>query len=78
MARAKDGRIGLSINAETIAVLDKVIDMLRTNMGVNASYTQAVQFVAHQYMINQREVLFDDNVTDSHSVPNEENTDENI
>lgn len=72
MARAKDGRIGLSINAETIAVLDKVIDMLRTNMGVNASYTQAVQFVAHQYMINnQREVLFDDNVTDSHSVPNE-------
>ena len=72
MARAKDGRIGLSINAETIAVLDKVIDMLRTNMGVNASYTQAVQFVAHQYMINnQREVIFDDNVTDSHSVPNE-------
>lgn len=71
MARAKDGRIGLSINAETIAVLDKVIDMLRTNMGVNASYTQAVQFVAHQYMINQREVLFDDNVTGSHSVPNE-------
>ena len=69
MARAKDGRIGLSINAETIQVLDKVIEMLRVNLGMNASYTQAVQFVAHQYMINQREPM--DNVTDSHSVPTE-------
>lgn len=69
MARAKDGRIGLSINAETIQTLDKVIEMLRVNLGMNASYTQAVQFVAHQYMINQREPM--DNVTDSHSVPTE-------
>ena len=59
MARASDGRIGVSVNAETIKVLDEVKEHLRA-MGINASYTQAIQFLAAQYK---------DNLTASKTVP---------
>ena len=62
MARISDGRIGVSVNAETIVVLDKVKDNLRVLMGISPSYTQAIQFLANYYMSNQREPL--DNLTE--------------
>jgi hypothetical protein len=62
MARISDGRIGVSVNAETIVVLDKVKDNLRGLMGISPSYTQAIQFLANYYMSNQREPL--DNLTE--------------
>jgi hypothetical protein len=61
MARISDGRMGVSVNPETIKVLDEVRTLLREQMGINASYTQAIQYVANQYI--------KDNVTASHSVP---------
>ena len=61
MARISDGRMGVSVNPETIKVLDEVRTMLREQMGINASYTQAIQYVANQYI--------KDNVTASHCVP---------
>lgn len=66
MARISDGRIGVSVNAETIVVLDKVKESVRALMGVSPSYTQAIQFLANYYMTNQREPQ--DNVTASHDV----------
>lgn len=62
MARLSDGRIGVSVNAETVKVLDKVMEMMRRELGVSPSYTQAIQYVAHQYTLNQREPI--DNVTE--------------
>lgn len=67
MARVSDGRMGVSVNPETVIVLDKVRIMMRDTMGINPSYTQAIQYVANYYMTNQREPL--DTVTSSHVVP---------
>lgn len=69
MARISDGRMGVSVNPETMKVLDNVRTMLREQMGINASYTQAIQYVANYYMLNQREPM--DNVTPSHTVATE-------
>ena len=67
MARVSDGRMGVSVNPETVLVLDKVRLMMRDTMGINASYTQAIQYVANYYITDQ--VKPTDNVTASHSVP---------
>lgn len=69
MARISDGRMGVSVNPETMKVLDSVRTMLREQMGINASYTQAIQYVANYYTLNQREPM--DNLTDSKNVPTE-------
>ena len=37
MARASDGRIGVSVNAETVKVLDNVKVHLQNKLGINAS-----------------------------------------
>jgi len=66
MARISDGRIGVSVNAETIVVLDKVKESVRALMGVSPSYTQAIQFLANYYLTNQREPQ--DNLTSSQTV----------
>lgn len=66
MARTSDGRVGVSVNAGTVRVLDEVRKHMAETMGIKASYTQAIQYVAHQYIINQREPL--DNLTDSQTV----------
>lgn len=66
MARISDGRMGVSVNPETVKILDAVRTAMREQLGINASYTQAIQYVANQYMINQREPM--DNVTPSHTV----------
>lgn len=66
MARTSDGRVGVSVNAGTVKVLDVVIQQMHEEMGITASYTQAIQYVAHQYIINQREPL--DNLTSSQTV----------
>lgn len=50
MARVSDGRIGVSVNAETMKVLDDVRKALREQLGINASYTQAIQYVANYYI----------------------------
>lgn len=62
MARASDGRVGVSVNAGTVKVLDVVIQHMRSSLGINASYTQAIQYLAHEYIINQ------DNLTSSQTV----------
>ena len=65
MARTVDGRVGVSVNAGTVKVLDLVRKHMQEDMGINASYTQAIQYVVHEYFnrsINQ------DNVTSSHDV----------
>lgn len=62
MARASDGRVGVSVNAGTVKVLDVVIQHMRASLGINASYTQAIQYLAHEYIINQ------DNLTSSQTV----------
>lgn len=62
MARTSDGRVGVSVNAGTVRVLDEVRKHMAETMGINASYTQAIQYVAHQYIINQ------DNLTASKTV----------
>ena len=69
MARAKDGRIGVSVNQVTIRTLDLVRQYMLEEMGINASYTQAIQYMAHEYFIRMQGTK--DNVTDSHSVPTE-------
>jgi hypothetical protein len=43
MARTSDGRVGVSVNAGTVKVLDVVRKHMVETMGVNASYTQAIQ-----------------------------------
>jgi len=50
MARISDGRIGVSVNAETMKVLDEVRTAMREQLGINASYTQAIQYVANHYI----------------------------
>jgi len=65
MARTKDGRVGVSVNAGTVKVLDVVIQQMQEEMGIKASYTQAIQYVAHEYIIRR---LNQDNVTSSHNV----------
>ena len=67
MARASDGRIGVSVNAETVEVLDKVREHLGITMGMFVSYTQAIQYLAAFYKANQREPM--DTVTSSYDVP---------
>ena len=62
MARTIDGRVGVSVNAGTVRVLDIVIQQMQEEMGIKASYTQAIQYVAHQYIINQ------DNLTASKTI----------
>ena len=66
MARTKDGRIGVSVNEGTVRVLDEVRKHMAEDMGINASYTQAIQYVVHEYFIRN---LNKDNVTDSYVVP---------
>ena len=61
MARVSDGRIGVSVNAETMKVLDEVRRAMKEQLGINASYTQAIQYVANCYM--------KDNLTASKYVP---------
>lgn len=61
MARASDGRLGVSVNADTVAVLDAVIKLMQKDMGITVSYTQAIQFIAHEYI---RNVINSDNVTE--------------
>lgn len=63
MARAKDGRMGVSVNAETVDILDKVKKLIWLQMGISASYTQAIQVVAKHYLNNQQDI-----VTSSHNV----------
>jgi hypothetical protein len=58
MARTSDGRIGVSVNVETVAILDKVRELMLKELGVHATYTQAVQYLAHQFLTKQ------DNVTE--------------
>lgn len=58
MARTSDGRIGVSVNPETVIILDKVRELMLKELGVHATYTQAVQFLAHQFLTKQ------DNVTE--------------
>jgi hypothetical protein len=65
MARTKDGRVGVSVNAGTIKVLDVVIQQMHEEMGITASYTQAIQYVAHEYIIRR---LNQDNLTSSQTV----------
>ena len=65
MARTKDGRVGVSVNAGTIKVLDVVIQQMHEEMGITASYTQAIQYVAHEYIIRR---LNQDNLTSSQPV----------
>lgn len=65
MARTSDGRVGVSVNAGTVRVLDIVIQQMQEEMGIKASYTQAIQYVAHEYIIRR---LNQDNVTASHDV----------
>jgi hypothetical protein len=61
MARDSDGRTGVSVNAETMMVLENVRKMMKEQLGITPSYTQAIQYVANYYA--------KDNVTLSHSVP---------
>ena len=61
MARVSDGRLGVSVNPETVKVLDEVRRAMQEQLGITPSYTQAIQFVANYYM--------KDNVTRSHNVP---------
>ena len=61
MARVSDGRMGVSVNPETVLVLDKVRTALKEQLGISASYTQAIQFLANQYL--------QDNLTVSKNVP---------
>jgi len=61
MARDSDGRMGVSVNAETVKVLDMVRRAMQEQLGITPSYTQAIQYVAYYYM--------KDNVTLSHNVP---------
>jgi hypothetical protein len=60
MVRISDGRVGVSVNAETMKVLDEVRKAMREQLGINASYTQAIQYIANQYI--------KDTVTASHTV----------
>lgn len=62
MARTSDGRVGVSVNAGTVRVLDIVVQQMQEEMGIKASYTQAIQYVAHEYIIRR---LNQDNLTDS-------------
>jgi len=52
MARASDGRLGVSVNAETVSILDEVRAKLFNELGIHASYTQAIQYLANFYMTN--------------------------
>jgi hypothetical protein len=65
MARTSDGRVGVSVNAGTVRVLDLVIKQMHEEMGITASYTQAIQYVAHEYIIRR---LNQDNLTSSQTV----------
>jgi hypothetical protein len=65
MARTSDGRVGVSVNAGTVKVLDIVIQQMHEEMGITASYTQAIQYVAHEYIIRR---LNQDNLTSSQTV----------
>jgi hypothetical protein len=65
MARVSDGRIGVSVNVDAIEALDKVKEVLRTKMGISASYTQAIQFVATHYVTTMIET---DNVATRNNV----------
>jgi hypothetical protein len=65
MARTKDGRVGVSVNAGTVKVLDEVRKQMAETMGIKASYTQAIQYVAHEYIIRR---LNQDNLTSSQTV----------
>lgn len=51
MARISDGRIGVSVNAGTIKVLDLVRNHMLETMGLRVSYTQAIQYLANEYFI---------------------------
>jgi hypothetical protein len=62
MARTSDGRVGVSVNAGTVKVLDVVIQHMRASLGINASYTQAIQYLAHEYIVRNETIL--DNVTE--------------
>jgi len=64
MARVSDGRMGVSVNAETVDILDVVRTAMKEQLGINASYTQAIQYLANHYM--------KDNVTPSHNVVDEQ------
>jgi hypothetical protein len=65
MARTVDGRVGVSVNAGTVKVLDLVRKHMQEDMGINASYTQAIQYIAHEYAIRRINL---DNLTDSQTV----------
>jgi hypothetical protein len=65
MARTSDGRVGVSVNAGTVKVLDEVRKQMAETMGIKASYTQAIQYVAHEYIIRR---LNQDNLTSSQTV----------
>lgn len=65
MARTSDGRVGVSVNAGTVRVLDEVRKQMAETMGIKASYTQAIQYVAHEYIIRR---LNQDNLTSSQTV----------
>jgi len=65
MARASDGRVGVSVNAGTIRVLDEVRKQMAETMGIKASYTQAIQYVVHEYFIRN---INQDNLTSSQTV----------
>jgi hypothetical protein len=70
MARTSDGRVGVSVNAGTVRVLDEVRKHMAETMGIKASYTQAIQYVAHEYFIQlyNKGLLTKDNLTDSQTV----------
>ena len=62
MARTSDGRVGVSVNAGTVRVLDIVVQQMQEEMGIKASYTQAIQYLAHEYIVRNQTIL--DNVTE--------------
>ena len=70
MARTKDGRVGVSVNAGTVRVLDIVVQQMQEEMGIKASYTQAIQYVVHEYFIQlyNKGLVTKDNLTSSQTV----------
>lgn len=56
MARVSDGRLGVSVNVETVKVLDEVRNKLLKELGISASYTQAIQYLANYYLTNTDKV----------------------
>ncbi len=56
MARTNDGRLGVSVNTDTVKVLDEVRAKLLRELGIHASYTQAIQFLSNFYLTHTDKV----------------------